>query len=116
MNGNMQPTYEMRDAFKKRRDIIFPLLQEMPGVNVLLPDGAFYFFPDISHYFGKSYAEGKIENAHDLSMYLLKSAGVSTVSGESFGHPNCIRFSYATSEEKLKEGMRRIKAALAQLH
>jgi aspartate aminotransferase len=116
MESSMEPTWLMRDAFKKRRDLIYPLLKEIPGVNVLLPDGAFYFFPDISAYFGKSHAEGKIANAHELSMYLLKTAGVSTVSGESFGNPNCIRFSYATSEEKLKEGLRRIKAALAQLH
>jgi aspartate aminotransferase len=108
-------TYKMRDAFKKRRDLVLTLLKDIPGMKTNVPDGAFYVFPDISHYFGKIYEKQQIKNSYDLSMYLLMEGNISLVSGDGFGDNNCIRLSYATSEENLIEGIQRIKAALAKL-
>ncbi|MBL7889599.1 MAG: pyridoxal phosphate-dependent aminotransferase [Bacteroidia bacterium] len=108
-------TFEMRDAFKKRRDLVLGLLKEIPGMKTNIPDGAFYIFPDISYYFGKSYGNYKINNSNDLSMYLLEEGNVALVSGDAFGDNNCIRFSYATSEDKLIESVKRVKEALAKL-
>jgi aspartate aminotransferase len=108
-------TFEMRDAFKKRRDLILGLLKEIPGIKTNIPDGAFYVFPDISYYFGKSYGIHLIRNSLDLSMFLLEEGNVALVSGDAFGDNNCIRFSYATSEDKLIESAKRIKEALAKL-
>lgn len=104
---------EMVDAFHKRRDLVVGLLKEIPGVKINVPEGAFYVFPDVSYYFGKTLNGVQINNADDLSMYLLEHANVATVTGDAFGNPNCIRFSYATSEELLTEALRRIKEALA---
>ena len=113
--GNLDSVIEMRNAFKKRRDIVYKLLKEIDGVKVNLPDGAFYFFPDVTHYFGKSYNGKTINDADELSIYLLEEAHVSTVGGDSFGDKKSIRMSYAASEEKLVEAMARIKAALGKL-
>lgn len=115
LTSDLTPSYEMRDAYKKRRDMVFELLKEVPGFKTNLPEGAFYFFPDVSHYFGTSNGDKKIENASDLALYILEDAHVSTVTGEAFGSPNCIRMSYAASEEELKEAVSRIKTSLAKL-
>lgn len=109
-------THEMCAAFKKRRDLVMRLLKEIPGVKANVPDGAFYVFPDISFYFGKKDGDTVIQNSYDLSMYLLHKANVALVSGDAFGDDNCIRFSYATSEDKLTEALKRVKNALALLN
>lgn len=102
----------MIDEFRKRRDIVYELLKEIPGFKVLLPKAAFYFFPDISFYCGKRLNGQLIQDADDFAMFLLDHAHVGSVGGTSFGSPDCIRFSYATSEEKLREAIRRIKVCL----
>lgn len=104
----------MVDEFKKRRALVYDLLQEIPGFKVNFPKAAFYFFPDISYYLGKTLKGTFIENSDDFSMFLLENAHVGSVGGASFGSPECIRFSYAASEENLREGMRRIKNFLSQ--
>jgi len=103
----------MVDAFHKRRDLVVNLVKEIPGFKINVPEGAFYVFPDVSEYFGKTINGVEIKNADDFSMYLLEYANVATVTGDAFGNPNCIRFSYATSEDQLIEAIRRIKEALA---
>jgi aspartate aminotransferase len=103
---------EMVSAFKSRRDLVVGLIKEIPGLKINVPEGAFYVFPDVSSFFGKTLRGTKINNADDFSMYLLSEANVATVTGDAFGNSNCIRFSYATSEELLTEAMRRIKEAL----
>lgn len=105
----------MRETFRKRRDMVYQLLSEIPGVKVALPEGAFYFFPDVSSYYGKSFNGKKIENSTDMAFYLLNEANVATVMGSAFGDDTCIRLSYATSEDLLREALRRIKEALANL-
>jgi aspartate aminotransferase len=105
----------MRDTFRERRDLMFKLLKEIPGLNVNLPQGAFYFFPDIKSFFGKSYGKYVINNSTDLCMYFLYEAHVALVPGEAFGDPDCVRFSYATSSDLLIEAVKRIKNALAML-
>jgi aspartate aminotransferase len=105
----------MRDAFLKRRDMVFELLKEIPGLKTNLPQGAFYFFPEVSYYFGKSYNGRTIKNGTDLSMYLLEEVHVALVPGAAFGDDNYIRFSYATSELNLSEALKRMKAALSKL-
>jgi len=102
----------MIDAFKKRRDLVFDLIKEIPGFKVLLPKAAFYLFPDVSHYIGKTLDGVEIKNSDDFAMFLLEKAHVGCVGGVSFGSPECIRFSYAASEEELREAMRRIKEVL----
>lgn len=102
----------MVDEFKVRRSLVLDLLQDIPGFITKNAPGAFYFFPDISYYFGKTLQGYKIANATDFSMYLLEKANVATVTGDAFGTPNCIRLSYATSRELLVEAMVRIKAVL----
>ena len=102
----------MVDAFHSRRDLVVRLIKEIPGLKINVPEGAFYVFPDVSSYFGKTLRGTFIKNADDFSMYLLSEATVATVTGDAFGNPNCIRFSYATSEELLTEAMRRIKNSL----
>lgn len=104
---------EMVGAFKSRRDLVVGLIQEIPGLKINSPEGAFYVFPDVSYYFGKTLKGTEIKDANDFAMYLLSEANVATVTGEAFGNPNCIRFSYATSEAQLTEALRRIKEALA---
>lgn len=100
-------------AFHKRRDMVIQLAKEIPGFKLNIPEGAFYIFPDVSHYFGKTLRGTTINNADDLAMYLLAEANVATVTGEAFGNPNCIRLSYATSEDLLQEAFKRIKEALS---
>lgn len=113
--GDQACVAQMRDAFKRRRDLVIGLTKEIPGVQVNEPQGAFYLFPEVSSYFGKSAGARKIENAADLAMYLLEEGHVATVGGAAFGAPECLRFSYATSDENLTEAIRRIKEALARL-
>jgi len=115
LRSNLDPSWKMRDAFQKRRDLVFQLLNEIPNFKVNLPEGAFYFFPDISAYFGTSTGQTKIENANDFCEYLLNSAHVAVVSGSAFGADNCFRLSYAASEEQLREAVRRIKEAMGRL-
>lgn len=103
----------MIDAFKERRKLILELLSAIPGFACNEPQGAFYVFPDISSFFGKELNGYKINNASDLSLYLLEHANVATVTGEAFGDANCIRMSYATSTEEITEAMRRIKEAVS---
>lgn len=103
----------MVDAFHSRRDLVVGLIREIPGMKINVPEGAFYVFPDVSAFFGKTLNGVKINNADDFSMYLLEHANVATVTGDAFGNPNCIRFSYATSDELLNEALRRIKEAVA---
>lgn len=105
----------MVDAFRKRRDLVVGLIREIEGVKINVPEGAFYVFPDISSFFGKSANGQTINDATDLSLYLLDEAMVATVTGIAFGDPNCIRISYATSEDVLKEAIARIKRALDKL-
>ena len=105
----------MRRIFLERRDMVYKLLCDIPGLKVRLPQGAFYFFPDISSYYGKSFNGKKIENSTDMAFYLLNEANVATVMGSAFGDDSCIRLSYATSEDLLREALRRIKEALAKL-
>ena len=105
----------MRNIFRQRRDMVYQLLCEIPGLKVRLPQGAFYFFPDVSSYYGKSFNDTKIENSTDMAFYLLNEANVATVMGSAFGDDSCIRLSYATSEDILREALRRIKEALANL-
>jgi aspartate aminotransferase len=104
---------EMVSAFKNRRNLVVELAKAIPGLKINVPDGAFYLFPDVSSFFGKTLRGKLINNADDLSMYLLSEANVATVTGDAFGNPNCIRISYATSEEILTEAFKRIKEALA---
>ncbi len=105
----------MVEAFRGRRDFLIDLVKDIPGLKSNVPNGAFYLFPDISHYFGKSYGEKTISNSVDLCMYLLNNAHVALVPGDAFGSPECMRISYATSKEHIKEAVNRIKAALAEL-
>jgi aspartate aminotransferase len=113
VEANPSVLNEMVAAFKRRRDLVVGLIKEIPGLKINVPEGAFYVFPDVSFYFGKTLHGKLINNADDFSMYLLSEANVATVTGDAFGNGNCIRFSYATSEELLTEAMRRIKEALA---
>ncbi|MBW2936658.1 pyridoxal phosphate-dependent aminotransferase [Aureisphaera sp. CAU 1614] len=103
----------MVDAFKERRKLILGLLSEIPGFKTNEPEGAFYVFPDISYYFGKTLKGKTINSAQDFAIFLLEEAGVATVTGEAFGDPNCIRISYAASGENIKEAMSRIKTSLS---
>ena len=105
----------MRNIFRMRRDMVYQLLCDIPGLKVCMPQGAFYFFPDVSSYYGKSFNGKKIENSTDMAFYLLNEANVATVMGSAFGDDDCIRLSYATSEDLLREAIRRIKEALARL-
>lgn len=102
----------MVEKFHSRRDLVVGLLQEIPNVKTNVPEGAFYAFPDVSWYFGKTLRGKQIKDSEDLAMYLLEEAHVAVVTGEAFGNPNCIRLSYATSEEILTEALKRIKEAL----
>lgn len=111
----LEASHQMRDAFQRRRDLIVKLAQSIPGLKLIKPDGAFYLFPDVSHYFGKSDGTSTIHNATDLSMYLLDKALVATVTGQAFGEPDCLRISYAAAEAQLVTAMQRIKEALGKL-
>ncbi|HTF05334.1 MAG TPA: pyridoxal phosphate-dependent aminotransferase [Bacteroidia bacterium] len=108
-------TYEMRDAFKRRRDLVLAGLNDIPGMKTNIPDGAFYVYPEVSAFFGKKYGNYVINNATDLSMFLLDEAHVAIVPGAAFGEDKYIRISYAAADAKLKEAVRRMKEALAKL-
>jgi len=114
--ANPEVVKPMRDGFLKRRNMVLEILKEIPGLKTTIPDGAFYVFPDISSYFGKSDGQNTINNSADLCMYLLNSANLALVSGDAFGDDNCVRFSYATSEDKIIEAIKRLKNALARLN
>lgn len=115
LSGDQEPTKSMTQAFKNRRAFMVKTLSEMPGVKVSEPKGAFYMFPNISSFFGKSDGVTRIETDEDLCMYLLNTAHISTVNGGAFGNDQCIRISFATSLELLEEAMKRMKSALALL-
>jgi len=113
--ADMTPTFEMREAFRRRRDMVVELLGQIPGFKVNCPPGAFYVFPDISELFGKSDGTTTIRNADDFCEYLLTEAHVAVVTGGAFGAPDCFRISYAASEADLREAVRRIAEAVARL-
>jgi aspartate aminotransferase len=113
--GGLESVIQMREQFRKRRDLVYGLLKDIPGVKTNLPDGAFYFFPNVTSFFGKSYNGRTVKDADELSLYLLEEGHVATVGGDSFGDPKSIRISYAAAEDKLIEAMRRIKEALSRL-
>ena len=115
LEGDQSTTIEMRSIFKRRRDLALEQIKEIPGFEIREPKGAFYLFPKVSKLFGKIYDDKEIKDSSDLSMYLLDKAHVATVTGEAFGEPNCLRLSYATSEEKMKEAIDRIKTAIEEL-
>ena len=115
LTSDLGPTYEMSKEYLRRRDLVKDLLDEIPGFKTNIPQGAFYFFPDVSAYFGKSDGETTINTAGDLCIYILDHAQVSLVTGEAFGDDNCIRLSYAASEEDLREAIKRIKESLSKL-
>ena len=113
LNENPDKIQYMVDEFRSRRDLILKLLNNIKGFKCNIPDGAFYVFPDISHFFGKKINGFNIKNASDMSMFLLENALVATVTGEAFGNPNCIRISYAASKEQIVEAVNRIKKSLS---
>ena len=112
---DLAPTRAMADEYFERRQMVFDLLNQIPGVKTILPEGAFYFLPHIASFFGKSVGDKQINNASDLCMYLLEDAHVSLVTGEAFGVPECVRLSYAASREELTEALKRIAEALDKL-
>ncbi|HRG04283.1 MAG: pyridoxal phosphate-dependent aminotransferase [Paludibacteraceae bacterium] len=113
--GDQQCVADMRVAFERRKNLVVKMAREIPGLKVNEPKGAFYVFPDCSYYFGKSYNGTTVNNPEDLALFLLAEAHVACVGGTDFGAPNCIRMSYATSDEKLVEAFTRIKEALGKL-
>ena len=114
-NGTLEPTKEMTKAYHRRRDLVVGLLKEIPGFKVNVPDGAFYAFPDVSYYFGKSDGTTQINDSDDFSNWILNKYFVSTVAGSGFGAPDCIRISTAAADEALVEAVQRIKTAVATL-
>lgn len=115
ITGDIEPTNKMVEEYRKRRDIVYNLLKEIPGVKSNYPEGAFYFFPDVSSYFGKSDGSVTIKNGDDFCMFMLEKGHVSLVPGGAFGDENCVRLSYAASEKDLREAMKRMKDALTLL-
>ncbi|MEO9964499.1 MAG: pyridoxal phosphate-dependent aminotransferase [Reichenbachiella sp.] len=115
LTSDLGPTKAMTEEYGRRRALVHQLLNDIPGVKTNMPQGAFYFFPDLSSYFGKSDGTTTINNASELCIYLLENAHVSLVTGEAFGDENCVRLSYAASEENLREALKRIKDTLAKL-
>ena len=113
--GSQDCIKTMREAFERRRNLMVDLVSAIPGLKVSKPEGAFYLFPECSTYIGKSFNGKKLENSADLAMYLLEEGHVAAVGGMAFGAPDCIRFSYATSDEQLVEAMKRVKEALEKL-
>ena len=108
-------TDDMREAFRNRRELVLSALNKIKGVKTNVPEGAFYVFPDISYFFGKTDGEVVVNNADDLSLYILNKVNVALVTGAAFGSPNCLRISYAASEKELKEALNRIERALVAL-
>ncbi len=115
LTTDLRPTMEMVEEFTRRRTKVLEIVKDIPGVICPEPEGAFYIFPDVSYYYGMSDGDHTITNAADFSMYLLNTAHVSSVMGDAFGEPKCVRFSFANSMEKIEEGWKRIKVALAKL-
>jgi aspartate aminotransferase len=107
---------KMVSSFKERRDLLIRLVKEIPGFKTNTPEGAFYLFPDVSDYFGKSNGEITINNSNDLCLYLLDKAHVALVPGEAFGAPDCLRISYATSTDMIEEAVKRIAIACNHLN
>lgn len=115
ITGDLTPTKKMVDEYHKRRQLVYDLLKEIPGVKANFPEGAFYFFPDVSHYFGKSDGDRVVRDSNDLCLYLLEKGQVTLVPGDAFGDEKCVRISYAASESDLREALRRMKVALGKL-
>ncbi len=113
--GDQTSSREMTEAYLRRRNLVMGLLKDIPGIKTHVPEGAFYFFPDVTAFFGKSAHGYTVNNADDLCLYLLAVANVSLVTGSAFGAPNCIRLSYAASDEELVEALKRMKKALGEL-
>jgi aspartate aminotransferase len=116
ITGDQGPSKEMESAYLRRRNLVLELLRDIPGIKTHVPEGAFYFFPDVTAFFGKSDGEMTIKDADDFCLYILKEAHVSLVTGAAFGAPNCIRLSYAASDEELEAALKNIKAATAKLN
>ncbi|MGO3307733.1 MAG: aminotransferase class I/II-fold pyridoxal phosphate-dependent enzyme, partial [Sphingobacterium sp.] len=115
-NEGLAGVQKMKEAFLRRRQLVFDLLNDIPGVKTNLPEGAFYFFPEVSSFFGKKDLNGNVINgSEELALYLLNEGHIATVGGNSFGNDNYIRLSYAASDENLKEALRRMKEALSKL-
>ena len=114
-NASQECVEDMRKAFERRRDLIVSLVKEIPGLEVNVPDGAFYVFPKCKSYHGKTDGERVIKDTNDFAMYLLEVGHVATVGGDAFGDPECFRMSYATSDDNIREAMRRIKECCAKL-
>ena len=115
LTGDLKPSEEMTEEFTRRRARVLELVKEIPGIKCSEPDGAFYIFPDVSYYYGKSDGETTIQNSADFAMYLLNTANVSSVMGDAFGEPKCVRFSFANSMANIEKAWARIKVALAKL-
>ncbi len=115
ITSDLAPSYAMAEEYLRRRGLVSELLASLPGIKANMPQGAFYFFPDVSAYFGKSDGTRTIENASDFCMYILEECYVSLVTGEAFGDPACVRLSYAASEKELREAIERIRKALSKL-
>lgn len=115
LTTDLRPTKEMAEEFERRRKRVLELVKDIPGIICPEPDGAFYVFPDVSYYYGKSDGQTTVQNAADFSMYLLNTAHVSSVMGDAFGESKCVRFSFANSMKNIEEGWRRIKEALGKL-
>ena len=113
--GSQQCVEDMSKAFERRRDLIVGLIKDIPGIEVNIPEGAFYVFPKCSSFFGKSNGDFKVNNSTDFAMYLLEVGHVATVGGDAFGDPKCFRISYATSDENIREAMSRIKEVTSLL-
>ena len=113
--GDLKPSLEMTEEFTRRRARVMELIKDIPGFKCFAPEGAFYIFPDVSYYYGKSDGTQTVANAADFSMYLLNTAHVSSVMGDAFGEPNCVRFSFANSMTNIERAWARIKEALAKL-
>jgi aspartate aminotransferase len=115
LTSSLDATKEMSAIYLKRRNMVYDLLKDIPGLKVNMPEGAFYFFPDVSYYFGKSDGDMKVTNSDDFCVYILAKAFVALVTGSAFGAPNAVRLSYAASEAELKDALKRMKDALAKL-
>lgn len=115
LTTDLKPSMEMTEEFTRRRARVLELVKDIPGIKCFAPEGAFYIFPDVSYYYGKTDGETTITNSADFSMYLLNTAHVSSVMGEAFGEPLCVRFSFANSMQNIERAWERIKAALAKL-
>ena len=114
-NDTQECVEQMRQAFERRRNLIVELAKQIPGLEVNVPEGAFYLFPKCSSFYGKKAGDRVINNSTDLAMYLLEDAHVATVGGDAFGDPDCFRMSYATSDDNIREALRRIAESLAKL-